>query len=435
LRSQRALKLIVPAVDLFALLIAIALSGPLTALEVVYAVAAMLALDVAPRSRITPTLSEDAGWILSRMAIPLMLVPLAWAWDAPVKQVAGFGILAVVCVLAGRGVAYAAIRQARARGLIVEPTLIVGSGPIGVQVAETLAQHPEFGLAPVGFLDVDDGRTVPLPILGGAADLERVAKEHHVQRLIVAFGSAREPDLVGILRTCDLLPVEVHLVPRFFELGVGPEGPEAEDLWGLPIVRLNRAAARRTGLRLKRAFDLVVGSILLVVTSPIMLVAAIGVRVSSPGPVLFRQRRVGRQGRIFPLLKFRTLEVAEGSDVGWAPDEERITRFGRILRRSSLDELPQLLNVIRGDMSLVGPRPERPQYVEQFSSSVPRYGDRHRVPVGMTGWAQVHGLRGAGTSIPERIQLDNYYIEHWSLWRDFVILARTLRQIVNGQGR
>jgi lipopolysaccharide/colanic/teichoic acid biosynthesis glycosyltransferase len=135
------------------------------------------------------------------------------------------------------------------------------------------------------------------------------------------------------------------------------------------------------------------------------------------------------------LLKFRTMWVGEGSDTRWAPDEERITRFGRFLRRSSLDELPQLLNVLRGDMSLVGPRPERPHFVEQFSSSVPRYGDRHRVPVGLTGWAQVHGLRGAGTSIPERIQLDNYYIEHWSLWRDFVILARTVRQIVNGQGR
>jgi exopolysaccharide biosynthesis polyprenyl glycosylphosphotransferase len=435
LRSQRALKLIVPAVDLFALLIAIAVSGPLTALEVVYAVAAMLALDVAPRSRITPTLSEDVGWILSRMAIPLLLLPLAWAWDEPVNEVAGFGMLAVVCVLAGRGVAYAAIRQARARGLIVEPTLIVGSGPIGVQVAETLARHPEFGLAPVGFLDDDDGRAVPLPILGQATDLEAIAKEHHVRRLIVAFGSAREPDLVGILRTCDLLPVEVHLVPRFFELGVGPEGPEAEDLWGLPIVRLNRAAARRTALRLKRAFDLVVGSFLLVVTSPMMLVAAIGVRVSTPGPILFRQQRVGRQGRVFQLLKFRTMWVGEGSDTRWAPDEERITRFGRFLRRSSLDELPQLLNVLRGDMSLVGPRPERPHFVEQFSSSVPRYGDRHRVPAGLTGWAQVHGLRGAGTSIPERIQLDNYYIEHWSLWRDFVILARTVRQIVNGQGR
>ena len=129
--------------------------------------------------------------------------------------------------------------------------------------------------------------------MGQAADLEQIAKEHHVRRLIVAFGSAREPDLVGILRTCDLLPVEVHLVPRFFELGVGPEGPEAEDLWGLPIVRLNRAAARRTGLRLKRLFDLVVGSSLLLVTVPIMLGAAIGVRLSSRGPILFRQPRVG----------------------------------------------------------------------------------------------------------------------------------------------
>ena len=434
-RSQRALKLIVPAVDLIALASAIALSDGSTSLEAVYALCAILALDVVPRSRIAPTLSGDTGWIVSRLAIPLIILPLVWAGEAPVNEVARLGILAIACVLAGRGVAYAAIRRARARGLIVEPTLIVGSGPIGVQIAETLARHPEFGLAPIGFLDDDDGRIVPLPILGHAEDLERIAKEHHVRRLIVAFGSAREPDLVRILRTCDLLPVEVHVVPRFFELGAGPEGPEAEDLWGLPIVRLNRAAARRTGLRLKRAFDLAVGSFLVLVTWPIMLAAAIGVRLSGPGPILFRQPRVGRHGRVFQLLKFRTMEVDDGSDTRWSPDQERITRIGRFLRRSSLDELPQFLNVLKGDMSLVGPRPERPHFVEQFSSSVPRYGDRHRVPAGLTGWAQVHGLRGAGTSIPERIQLDNYYIEHWSLWRDVVIMARTFRQVISGQGR
>jgi exopolysaccharide biosynthesis polyprenyl glycosylphosphotransferase len=227
----------------------------------------------------------------------------------------------------------------------------------------------------------------------------------------------------------------VHLVPRFFELGVGPEGPEAEDLWGLPVVRLNRAAARRTGLRLKRLFDLAMGSFLLIATSPLMLAAAIGVRLSGPGPIFFRQRRVGRQGRIFELYKFRTMEVNDESDTSWKPEDERITVVGRILRRTSIDELPQLFNVLRGDMSLVGPRPERPHFVQQFTTSVPRYGDRHRVPVGLTGWAQVHGLRGAGTSIPERIQLDNYYIEHWSLWRDLVILGRTMRQILSGQGR
>jgi lipopolysaccharide/colanic/teichoic acid biosynthesis glycosyltransferase len=144
---------------------------------------------------------------------------------------------------------------------------------------------------------------------------------------------------------------------------------------------------------------------------------------------------VGRQGKVFELLKFRTMSVNADSDTQWSvASDVRITPVGRILRRTCLDELPQLFNVLRGDMSLVGPRPERPFFVEQFSSSIPRYVDRHRVPAGLTGWAQVHGLRGANTSIPERIQLDNYYIEHWSLWRDLVILARTMRQLISGQG-
>jgi exopolysaccharide biosynthesis polyprenyl glycosylphosphotransferase len=434
-RSQRALKLILPAVDLVALSIAIVLLRQVGPLEIAYAVCAMLALNVVPRSRINPRLSEDAGWILSRLAIPLIIVPLLGAWNVPSREVARLGAFAVTSVMIGRGVAYASIRLARRRGFIVEPTLVLGAGPIGVQVAQTLTQHPEFGLAPVGFLDLQDGRDLPLPILGEASDLDGLVRRYDVRRVIVAFGSMREPDLVGILRACDRLPVEVHLVPRFFELGVGPEGPEAEDLWGLPIVRLNRAAARRTGLRVKRTFDLVVGSILLVLTAPLMLTAAIAVRLSGPGPILFRQERVGRQGKNFMVLKFRTMEVNEHSDTQWSAADGPITTVGKILRRTSLDELPQLFNVLRGDMSLVGPRPERPYWVEQYSTSVPRYGDRHRVPVGLTGWAQVHGLRGASTSIPERIQLDNYYIEHWSLWRDLVILGRTMRQVLRGQGR
>jgi exopolysaccharide biosynthesis polyprenyl glycosylphosphotransferase len=429
--------LVVPVFDLVALAVVIGLFGRGEPIAFVYGVCAMLALNVVPRSRITPKLSEDVGWILSRLAVPLLLLSFfLGASKLEVREIAQLGLFAAVFVLMSRGLAYALIRLGRAKGLIVEPTVIVGTGPVGSRVAETLLHHPEFGLPPVGFLDVPDRADLPLPVLGFPEDLPAAVHDHGIRRVIVAFGATKDPDLVAILRACDGLPVEVHLVPRFFELGVGPEGPEAEDLWGLPIVRLNRAAARRTGLRLKRIFDVVVGSILLVVFSPIMLASATAVRLSSEGPILFRQERIGRRGRPFELLKFRTMLVNQDADTQWSVvADHRVTPVGRLLRRTSFDELPQLVNVLRGDMSLVGPRPERPHFVDEFSTSVPRYRDRHRVPAGLTGWAQVHGLRGASTSIPERIQLDNYYIEHWSLWRDIVILGRTVRQLVSGEGR
>jgi lipopolysaccharide/colanic/teichoic acid biosynthesis glycosyltransferase len=157
------------------------------------------------------------------------------------------------------------------------------------------------------------------------------------------------------------------------------------------------------------------------------------VRRSSPGPVFFRQSRIGKDERQFELLKFRTMRVNDDSDTTWSvADDARVTQIGRFLRRTYLDELPQLLNVLRGEMSLVGPRPERPHFAQRFAQEVPRYDDRHRVPGGITGWAQVHGLRG-DTPIPDRARFDNHYIENWSLWRDVVILARTIASVLLGR--
>ena len=252
---------------------------------------------------------------------------------------------------------------------------------------------------------------------------------------IVAFGAAREPEMVKIIRDCDRLPVELYVVPRFFELGVGPaEGPWVDDLWGIPLMRLRRAALRSMAWRTKRAFDVVVASIMLAVASPVMGLCAVAVRLSGPGEVLFRQKRIGQRGEVFELLKFRTMAENEDSDTTWNVGEDvRRTWIGAIMRRLSLDEVPQLLNVLRGEMSLVGPRPERPYFADQFRVAVPGYDDRHRVPAGLTGWAQVHGLRG-DTSIPERARFDNRYVEHWSLWRDVVIMFRTVGAVFSGTG-
>jgi exopolysaccharide biosynthesis polyprenyl glycosylphosphotransferase len=447
LRSLLALKAVLPANDLVALATAfvivrhVSLIGDTyrysNAVGVVFITGALLALNAGPRSRINPRVSEDIGWVLGRVGVPLLLVlPLVAAGDVPPVGIVKLGIAASVLVVIGRFVAYGSIRLARARGIIFEPTLIVGAGPVGVQVAQTLVSHPEFGLVPIGFLDSGDGSDLPLRILGEVGELDAVARTFDVRRIIVAFGATREPELVRVLRASDTLPAEVYLIPRFFELGVGPQGPETEDLWGIPLVLLNRSALRRTNRRMKRLFDVVGASLAMLLTLPLMITAAVAVRVSSTGPILFRQRRVGRRGEIFELLKFRTMRINGDSETQWSVvNDERVTRVGRFLRRTSLDELPQLINVLKGEMSLVGPRPERPHFAHRFASTVSRYDDRHRVPVGMTGWAQVHNLRGVGGSIPDRILLDNYYIEHWSLWRDIVILARTVRQVFSGGGR
>jgi exopolysaccharide biosynthesis polyprenyl glycosylphosphotransferase len=322
-----------------------------------------------------------------------------------------------------RGLVYATIRRARRRGLS-ERTLIAGTGHVGIELAHVLAAHAEYGLDVIGFVGAPFPN-LPGPLLADVAHLDDVITEHGIRRVLVAFGPTRESELVGVLRTAVLRDVEVHVVPRFFEVGVAPRGPDVDDLWGIPVYRVRQAALRAGARRFKRALDILVASVLMILTAPIMALAALLVKMSGPGPVLFRQPRIGQHGTEFEVLKFRTLPVDYTAGAAWnAWDVEYSNPVGRWLRRLSIDELPQLWNILRGDMSLVGPRPELGHFVEQFSQSVYGYGDRHRLPVGLTGWAQIHGLRGA-TSLRERARFDNQYIEHWSLWRDIVILVRT----------
>jgi exopolysaccharide biosynthesis polyprenyl glycosylphosphotransferase len=244
----------------------------------------------------------------------------------------------------------------------------------------------------------------------------------------------REPTTVQILRTCDRHKCEIFVVPRLFEMhGLGSG---VDQIWGLPLVRLRRAAFRAPSWRLKRLFDVVVSGVALLLLAPLMLACALAVRLEGGRGVLFRQERVGLDGRPFQLLKFRSLRPAsdDESRTRWnVANDARMGRVGRFLRHTSLDELPQLLNILRGDMSLVGPRPERPHFVHEFTREFPRYAARHRVPAGLTGLAQVHGLRG-DTSIEERAQFDNAYIETWSLWSDVKIMLRTAWAVVRGTG-
>lgn len=431
------LRMAVPTVDACVLVLAVALSGAWFRLDsgvvgYVLLAFATLAFTGTQRARINPRLGDDMAGLLGRVAVPFLPVALL----ADPGRTARVAVLAAFLIPAGRLVSYAIVRLSRKRGVFQENTLLIGAGEVGVEVATMLKEHQEFGLVPVGFLDAFDDTDLPLPILGDASRLHEVIDSHGVRRVIVAFGFAPDPEVVRLLRALATEEVEVHVVPRFFELGVNARTAFNDDLWGIPLVRLRRAALRSTAQRVKRCFDLGVSVAVLAVAWPVLLACAAAVRLSSPGPILFRQKRVGQHGRVVEVLKFRTMRVNDDSDTRWgvANRDSRVTKVGAFMRASSLDELPQIFNVLSGEMSLVGPRPERPMFAEKFAVEVPRYDDRHRVPVGITGWAQVHGLRG-DTPIKERARFDNSYIENWSPWQDVRILARTFLSVVSHRGR
>jgi exopolysaccharide biosynthesis polyprenyl glycosylphosphotransferase len=402
----------------------------------------LLAMAGAYRLRITLSALHESPHYVPRLGFALLLIaPFALSGDAgsllPLQA-----LLSLPMLVVGRTAGYAAIRWARRRGLVGEATLVLGGGKLGMDLLTTIDEHPEFGLRTVGFLS-DGAQLDDREPLGTLADVDSVLDGHSVRKVIVAYGTTREAELVGLVRSAALRDVEVYVVPRFFDVGMTAGGPEVEDLWGIPLHRVRRAALRRGVWRVKRLMDIVVAGTALVVLSPLLAVVALAVRISSPGPVLFRQIRTGQCGEEIAILKFRSLRVAERQPTDVEPSgttrntmharrvdvERRATPIGAILRRSSLDELPQLWNILRGDMSLVGPRPEECGYAAKFADSVYGYQDRHRLAVGLTGWAQVHGLRG-DTSIEERARFDNHYIEHWSLWKDLVILARTVTAVL-----
>jgi exopolysaccharide biosynthesis polyprenyl glycosylphosphotransferase len=408
------------------------LARRLDAIGIAYALVTLtvLASTGMQHAHINPRLGDDLPRLAGQMA--MVFATLAIITTLTIDSAHALGTLSrvalasMVLVALGRACSYAVIRSARARGFLVERTLIVGAGTVGAELATILHQHPEYGMVPVGFLDSFESTGLPIPILGDVHDLVTIIERHDVTRVIVAFGAIGEAEMVRVLRECDQMPVEVYVVPRFFELGVTPAASFAEDLWGIPLIRLRRSALRTSARVIKRAFDLVVASLLFILTAPLILICAIVVRCSSPGPVLFRQKRVGKNGQLFEIMKFRTMLENGDSETTWSVvNDNRKTRIGAILRRTSLDELPQLINVLQGQMSLIGPRPERAYFASRFSLEVPHYDDRHRVQSGLTGWAQIHGLKG-DTPISDRARFDNQYIEHWSLWRDIVIFGRTV---------
>jgi exopolysaccharide biosynthesis polyprenyl glycosylphosphotransferase len=394
--------------------------------------ASLLAAQGQFRSRLTLTVAGDVGPVLLALSAPLVAVAMMGGFGAHVTGFLWAGGVGGVVVVATRAALYAVFRALRVRGRLIEPTLVIGTGAMAVRFSGVLSEHPEYGLLPVGFLDDADGEALPGPLLGHTPQLPSVLVEHGVQRVVIAFGAARESAMVDIVRACADAWAKVHVLPRFFEMGWTPRHYQMDDVWGYPLWRLPHSSWRPTTRLVKRSFDIAVAGAVLVLLSPLYAALALAVKLSSPGPVYFRQIRVGERSRRVEILKFRSMRVNDDADVTWdVGDDERITPVGRLMRDLSLDELPQLWNVVRGDMSLVGPRPERPYFVERFRAEVHHYDRRHRMPGGLTGLAQVHGLRGARTSIDDRARLDNHYIQTWSFWRELHIPVRTPFVIVH----
>jgi exopolysaccharide biosynthesis polyprenyl glycosylphosphotransferase len=461
-RGNRARVLALLSVDVVAFVLAAIgayqwSTQPLTSGTVVFVIAVTMGLYAA------------AGCYRPRATLPsgderrkLIVVPAVVAMSAACFELAtnhpGAGdsaarlwLLMATLVGTGRlGVAGVEAITRRTSSTVTRATLIVGAGHVGQTIAQRLFAEPQFGLQPIGFLDkepLEADSALALPVLGASWDLEEVIAKHDVQHVIVAFSTAPPAVVLDVVRRCWTLGVEVMVVPRLFE--VEGRRTRVDHLGALPIVSLDPSNPRSWQFTVKYALDRLIASLVLLVLSPVYAALAIGVKRSSPGPVLFRQRRVGLDGHAFDMLKFRTMSGSPDStgegDAAWAQavlgrttdeprlTEDRRTRFGTFLRRCSLDELPQLWNVVRGDMSLVGPRPERLHYVEQFEHVIYRYPDRHRVKSGLTGWAQVNGLRGE-TSLQDRIEWDNFYIENWSPLLDLKIVAKTIPALLFARG-
>ncbi len=347
--------------------------------------------------------------------------------------VLGGGLLVALTISRAGGMAVQ--RWGRRRGMLSRRTLIVGCGDMGDRLAGVLTRFPRYGLSLAGF--VDDHPLLPVdqrraPLLGGLRELPALIADEGIDVIVVAFSSDPELAAVDVLRRCNGAAVDILVVPRFYELHASAR--DGNCLHGVPLVRLAPLPQHRASWPLKRLVDVTAATVGLLVGAPLMAACALAIRLEGGPGVLFRQERIGLGGRPFTLYKFRSLKPVDDAEAAtrWnVADDDRLGAVGRLLRRLSIDELPQLWNVLRGDMSLVGPRPERPHFVDRFSLEHEEYPWRHRVPAGLTGWAQVNGLRG-NTDIRDRARFDNFYVENWSLWLDLQIVCRTLRELARG---
>jgi exopolysaccharide biosynthesis polyprenyl glycosylphosphotransferase len=337
-----------------------------------------------------------------------------------------FWALSIVTLSLWRATFREGLRVARRQGLNRRRAIVVGGGGPVAELVTALRRRPDVGIQLLGLVGESTDEVASLPWLGKFEEVRSVLDQQQVDVVFVALPHGEYGRLGAILREIGDDPVTIHLVPDVYGLATLRGG--IEEFEGVPLIHLRESPLHGWNLVLKRGTDLLVASVALIVAAPLMAALALAIRATSPGPALLRQERMGLDGRRFTMLKFRTMRQDAETESGpvWAIENDpRRTPLGAFLRRWSLDELPQLLNVVRGQMSLVGPRPERPVFVEEFRRRFPGYMLRHKVKAGVTGWAQINGWRG-NTSLEKRLEYDLYYIERWSLAFDLRILVQTL---------
>jgi len=319
----------------------------------------------------------------------------------------------------------------RRRGSLRDNLIIIGEGEIAHKITQHVLNRPELGYKIVGIVAARQrtGSLLGMPYIGGYADIPQLIDNLQVEQVIVALSDYRRGEMVDLINLCQRGKVDIKVYPDLFSYMAGDLN--VDDLGGTPLLTVRDIALRGWKLSLKRGLDLFGAVCGLILLSPFMLFTALLIRLESRGPVFYWQERTGLDGKPFPMIKFRSMRAdAETDGRTWTvANDERVTRLGQYMRRSNWDEIPQLVNVLLGQMSLVGPRPERPMYVHQFRQQIPNYMLRHREKAGMTGWAQVNGLRG-DTSIDQRTEADRFYVENWSLWLDIVIIMRTVWQSI-----
>lgn len=456
IRTDPLSTIVTVAIDVLSASIAVAIAGwwtvvsnlphpPLTWLILVVplVVFVMAARSLYRRSLNRRFLDEFYG-VTSSTSIAAMLLlctlVLVGVSDRPGAAMAKLWLCTSILIPVGRLIRVVVQRQLQRHAHLVAPTLIIGSGPVTHHVITRMISAPEHGMNPIGVLSdepplrgEDGAESEQVPYLGTVDRLEDAIAETQAERLVIAFTSVRPELLAGSVRIAHRHGLRVWVVPRMFDV-VGSKSL-VDHIGGMPLLSVPHTDPLGWQFRMKHISDRIVAGCILLGISPLFLTLMLLVRTSSPGPIFFAQDRVGRDGKVFGCLKFRSMRLPDPDDQAFVPKSgsapggvegvDRRTRIGKLMRSTSMDELPQLLNVLRGDMSLVGPRPERPEFVSLFEAQIRRYGDRHRVKAGVTGWSQVNGLRGQ-TSIADRAEWDNYYIENWSLWLDLKILLLTV---------